>query len=65
MTIQIARELQQALNSDDVAVIIVADHMCVSSRGVQDTHSSTITAEYCGKFNDPAVREELLKYIGL
>ena len=38
-------------------------HLCVSSRGVKDTTSSTVTVEFSGKFNDPDVRKEFLGYI--
>lgn len=65
LTVQIANELKKALNTDDIAVVIDAKHMCVSCRGIQDDHSSTVTAEYSGKFNDRATREEFLKYIRL
>lgn len=64
MTKQVANELREALHTDDVAVVIEAVHYCVASRGVQDTGSSTITAEYCGRFNDPSTRQEFLKYLG-
>lgn len=63
MTRQIAEELKQALGTEDVAVLIDAHHMCVHSRGVMDSGSSTVTADYSGKFRDPATREEFLKYI--
>ncbi|MEM8897826.1 MAG: GTP cyclohydrolase I FolE [Bacteroidota bacterium] len=65
LTRQIAVDLKETLETEDVAVIIDAKHMCVSSRGVEDINSSTVTAEYGGKFKDPAVRAELLKYIEL
>lgn len=65
LTVQIANELKKILQTDDVAVLIDAVHLCVSSRGVKDTSSSTVTAEYSGKFNDPETRNEFLKYIGL
>lgn len=65
LTVQIANELRKILKTDDVAVIIDAKHMCVSSRGIQDESSSTVTAEYSGKFKDKSVREEFLKYIGI
>ncbi|GAB4422264.1 MAG: GTP cyclohydrolase I FolE [Bacteroidia bacterium] len=65
MTRQIAEELKQALGTEDVAVVLVADHMCVASRGVHDTSSSTITAEYCGKFEQETVRDEFLRYLKL
>jgi GTP cyclohydrolase I len=65
MTIQIVNMLKAELNTDDVAVIIEADHMCVAMRGVQDVHSSTVTSEFSGKFLDTKTREELIKYISL
>ncbi len=65
MTIQIANMLKEALGTNDVAVIIEADHMCVASRGVQDVTSNTITSEYSGKFLDVKTREEFVRYISL
>ena len=63
LTIQIANELKETLGSEDVAVIIDANHMCVASRGVNDVNSSTITSSYHGRFLNEAVRSELSKYI--
>lgn len=63
LTIQIAEEIKAAVQSEDVAVMIEATHLCVSSRGVKDTSSSTITASYSGKFKNESTREEFLKYI--
>lgn len=65
LTVQIANDLKKVLNTEDVAVVIDADHMCVSSRGIKDGCSSTVTAKYCGKFNDRSVRDEFLKYLDL
>jgi GTP cyclohydrolase I len=65
MTIQIVNMLKEELNSESVAVIIEADHMCVAMRGVQDINSSTVTSEFTGKFLDNNTREELMKYIML
>ncbi|WP_347840385.1 GTP cyclohydrolase I FolE [uncultured Draconibacterium sp.] len=65
LTVQIANELKSVLKTDDVAVIIDARHMCVSSRGIKDEGSSTVTAEYSGKFKENETRAEFLKYIGL
>lgn len=65
MTVQILNMLKEALNTNDVAVIIEADHMCVAMRGVQDVSSSTVTSEFSGKFLDAKTREELMKYIML
>ena len=64
LTRQIADELRRALDTEDVAVLMDAKHMCVCSRGVQDSASTTITAEYSGKFNDPETRAEFLRYAG-
>lgn len=63
LTVQIADELKRVLNTEDVAVVIDAKHLCVSSRGIQDESSSTLTASYSGKFKEVATREEFLKYI--
>ena len=63
LTIQIANELKEALGTEDVAVIIDVNHMCVASRGVNDVNSSTITSSYNGKFLNEAVKSELLRHI--
>ena len=63
LTRQIAEELKAILGTEDVAVVIDAVHLCVSSRGVKDTSSSTLTAEYSGAFLDPQKKDEFLKYL--
>lgn len=63
MTMQIVKHLQKFLGTDSVACIIDAKHLCVNSRGIKDIQSSTVTAEYGGKFKDPEVRKELLSYL--
>ncbi len=63
LTVQIANEMKEMLGTDDVAVLIEADHLCVASRGVQDVSSSTVTSSYHGKFLDKNVRDEFLYYI--
>jgi len=65
LTIQIVRELQKVLNTPDVACVIDAKHLCVNSRGIRDIESSTVTAEFGGKFKDKTVRREFLDYIKL
>uniref|UniRef100_UPI00404AA4F7 GTP cyclohydrolase I FolE n=1 Tax=Flavobacterium sp. TaxID=239 RepID=UPI00404AA4F7 len=65
LTMQIVRELQQALNTEDVACIIDAKHLCVNSRGIRDIESSTVTAEYGGQFKNENVRREFLNFIQL
>ena len=61
LTIQILKELQSALKTESVIVIIDADHLCVSTRGVQDKSSSTVTIEYGGEFNKQSQRDSFLK----
>jgi GTP cyclohydrolase I len=65
LTIQIAEELKRVLNTEDVAVVIDAVHLCVSSRGVQDNDSKAVTSHFGGKFNDEASRREFFTYIGM
>ena len=65
LNIQIVRELQKVLGTLDVACVIDAKHLCVNSRGIRDIESSTVTAEYGGKFKDDAVRKEFLNFINL
>ncbi|GGG45496.1 GTP cyclohydrolase 1 [Croceivirga lutea] len=63
LTNQIALELQSILETEDVAVIIDAKHLCVSSRGIKDDTSATVTSFYGGKFNSPEKIQELYNYI--
>ena len=63
LTIQIANELKTILQTEDVAVIIDAHHLCVSSRGVQDVNSNTVTSSYGGKFIDDKVKNEFINYL--
>jgi GTP cyclohydrolase I len=65
LTMQIVKELQNALNTQDVACVIDAKHLCVNSRGIRDIESSTVTAEYGGAFKNEAVKKEFLNYIQL
>jgi GTP cyclohydrolase I len=63
MTNQIGIELQQALQTEDVAVIIDAKHLCVASRGIQDDCSATVTSFYGGCFNSTEKMTELQNYL--
>ncbi|MBT8272851.1 MAG: GTP cyclohydrolase I FolE [Bacteroidia bacterium] len=65
LTIQIVQELQNILGTKDVACVIDAKHLCVNSRGIKDTESSTVTSEFGGQFKDKTVRREFLDYIKL
>jgi GTP cyclohydrolase I len=63
MTMQIVQALQEVLNTQDVACVIDAKHLCVNSRGIKDIDSSTVTAEYGGKFKEPETKKEFLEYL--
>lgn len=65
LTVQIAKELQKELGTEDVAIVIDAKHLCVASRGVEDDTSSTITSFYGGKFKEEKRKEEFLRYLEL
>lgn len=63
LTVQIGKEMQRVLQTEDIGVVIDANHMCVASRGVGDTNSKTGTAYFSGKFNDENIKREFLNYI--
>lgn len=63
LTNQIAKELQNILKTKDVAVIIDAKHLCVSSRGIKDDTSATVTTFYGGRFDSSSKIAELQNYI--
>ncbi|NNF20744.1 MAG: GTP cyclohydrolase I FolE [Saprospiraceae bacterium] len=63
LTIQIAEEMKRVLKTPHVAVVIDANHLCVSSRGVNDTNSETGTAIFDGKFKDEITKTEFLNFI--
>ncbi|MBD3848168.1 GTP cyclohydrolase I FolE [Bosea sp. SSUT16] len=52
MTAQIADVIEEALKPRGIAVLIEAEHMCMSMRGVQKQGSSTMTTQYRGLFRD-------------
>lgn len=64
MTIQIANELMESLKTEDVAVVVEAKHLCVSSRGIKDDTSLTTTSALFGQFLDMDTRSEFLRLIG-
>jgi GTP cyclohydrolase I len=65
LTMQIGKDLQNILGTEDVAIVIDAKHLCVASRGVEDDTSSTITAFYGGAFKEENKKNEFLKYLEL
>jgi GTP cyclohydrolase IA len=64
LNMQIGNELMKVLNTKDVAVILEAKHMCVSSRGVKDNSSSTTTMFTSGEFQNDEKLNQLLSLIG-
>ena len=63
LTNQIGTDLQSILETEDVAVIIDAKHLCVSSRGIKDDTSATVTSFYGGQFEHTEKLAELHRYI--
>lgn len=63
MTMQIFNELKAALQTEDVIVVVEAEHLCVSSRGVNDKSSKTTTVEYGGNFGKNQIRNDFFKMI--
>lgn len=63
LTVQIAEGMQEVLGTADVAVYIEADHLCVASRGVEDTKSSTVTSFFGGRFKEPLERQGFLEAV--
>lgn len=62
LTEQIYHALSYILETENVAVKIVATHYCVKSRGIEDTGSNTTTTKLGGQFKEPATRAEFLNY---
>jgi GTP cyclohydrolase I len=61
LTAQVAATLELILETDDIAVVIKAKHMCVALRGVKDESSETVTSKMGGRFfKNPALRSEFL-----
>ena len=63
LCLQILNDLQETLETKDVIVIVHAKHLCVSSRGIKDDTSATVTSYYGGKFNTSEKIAELQNYL--
>jgi GTP cyclohydrolase I len=63
LTVQIANYLKKILGTEDIAVLVDAVHMCVSSRGIEDQTSATVTSYYGGAFRGESKKSEFLKYV--
>ena len=59
-----AESVKKELETDDVACVVEAKHLCVSMRGIKDVLSLTTTAEYSGKFLENNIKQEMLQLIG-
>ncbi|PBQ30991.1 GTP cyclohydrolase I FolE [Sphingobacteriaceae bacterium] len=65
LTMQIAKDLQEQLQTEDVAILMDARHFCVASRGIKDSSASTVTSFYGGKFKDEVLKKEFMNAINL
>lgn len=63
LTVEIAEGLKEALETEDVAVMIDAIHLCVAARGVNDVNSSTITSHFSGRFKNDRFQSQFLSFI--
>ncbi|HSK11798.1 MAG TPA: GTP cyclohydrolase I FolE [Phnomibacter sp.] len=63
LTVQIGNYMKEVLGTEDVAVVIDATHLCVSSRGIQDQSSSTVTSDIGGVFKSDAIRQEFFRQV--
>ncbi len=63
LSLQILKDLQNTLQTEDVIVMVNAKHLCVSSRGIKDKNSFTTTLEYGGCFKNELIRKEFLSVI--
>lgn len=66
LTEQVYHALQYILETDNIGVVMHAQHFCVKSRGVEDTGSSTVTSKLGGVFKtDNNVRTEFMRLVSL
>jgi GTP cyclohydrolase IA len=63
LTVEIGTCLKEILNTDDVAVVIQAQHLCVAARGVEDTRSMAVSSYFAGKFELTEYRDSFHRAI--
>lgn len=63
LTREVCDALYKELGAKGVIVYCEADHMCMKMRGVEKENSSTATIEYCGVFDDAAMRQEFFSLL--
>jgi GTP cyclohydrolase I len=64
LTAQIAGAIEDGLRSRGVAVMIEAEHSCMTMRGVKKHGASTVTTQFTGAFRDPNERMRFLTLVG-
>jgi len=65
MTQQIADEIQEITKAEGIAIVLKAEHHCMSHRGVKEHESDMTTSIMRGKFReDPELKKEFLKLLG-
>ena len=66
MTSQISNAIQSALKPKGVAILIDAQHQCMTTRGVKKPNVSMITTQFTGEFkNDPLLKDRFYRHIQL
>jgi GTP cyclohydrolase I len=64
LTVQVAEAIEQALEPKGVMVVIEAEHLCMSMRGVRKPGTTTVTSAVRGLFRrNPATREEAMRFL--
>jgi GTP cyclohydrolase I len=66
MTSQVANAIQNALKPKGVAILIDAQHQCMTTRGVKKPDVSMVTTQFTGEFKkDPSLRDRFYRHIEL
>ncbi|EEH64612.1 GTP cyclohydrolase I [Gleimia coleocanis DSM 15436] len=63
LTTQIAQALVEKLNPQGVCVIMEAEHLCMTMRGIRKTGATTVTSKLCGVMNNSATRQEMMTLV--
>ena len=63
LTKQICEAINEAINPKGVMVVLEAQHLCMQMRGVEKAGSVTVVYDYCGAFEDSALRNEFLQMV--
>jgi GTP cyclohydrolase I len=64
MTAQIANTVQKVLNPEGVAVLLKAEHQCMTTRGAHKPGTDLVTSRMLGAFRDnPITRQEFLAIV--